>query len=150
MQSKRVHKIWAFVFVLCLSGCANGPLKQFGDVDMSASAVPMESILARPELYDGKPVRVIGVADFDFGFEGESAIFPSTENLAHHTFSGIGVGSLGPGVKGSERGLEQLTGKFVLVEGIFHKSVQEPGSICLRGCWPAGIISPLTRVAEWF
>lgn len=150
MQSKRVHKMWVFALVLCLSGCATDPPKQFGDVDMSASTVPLESILARPELYDGKSVRVIGVADFDFGFEGESAIFPSTEDLAHRTFSGIGVESFGLGVKGSERGLEQLTGKFVLVEGVFHKSTQSPGSICLRGCWPAGTISPLTRVAEWF
>jgi hypothetical protein len=106
-------------------------------------------LLGNPEEFDGKMVRVVGVAKFDFGFEGMSALYTSKDDLSHSSFSYVGIDSVAPILGDEKVGLEALTGTFVLVEGIFHMVPREWDRLCIGKCWPTGYLSNVSRVQAW-
>ena len=121
-----------------------------GIVNSGAQNVSVQELLGNPPLFDGKEVRVIGVGDFDLGFEGVSAIYASRDDLLHNTFSYISIGSLDPALDAYKTSIEDLSGKYVLVEGVFHAEPKYwSTTVCIGACSPAGHLSNVTRIQAW-
>ena len=138
----------ALIF-LTLVGCSTQPAHMFGNAETLAKDVSVQELLGSPDVFDGKEVRVIGVAKFDFRFEGVSALYTSKDDLSYGTFSLVGIASFDTELTKHKASFAKLTGKFVLVEGVFHAVPKNWGTVCIGTCWPAGYLSNVNRVQAW-
>lgn len=77
--------------------------------------VTMTQLLATPERYDGKLVRVKGVGNLEF--EG-NALYLSEQDWKHFTNAAVWI-NLGDEISYEEA--QKYNGKYVLVEGIFDQ-----------------------------
>jgi hypothetical protein len=117
--------------------------------------VTIPELLSRSDFFDGQPVRIIGVADFNFSFEEHPSIFLSKDDARFHTYNQISIRSLLPKLASSTAALKKLSGKFVLVEGIFHANLRQkigpssPLTICNNGCLEPGYLGEVGRVRLW-
>jgi hypothetical protein len=111
--------------------CTSLP-RTWGKVTLESHNVSVYELLGRPDYFDGQPVRVVGVAGFDFGYEGVSAIYGSVADL--------------------------LNGRFILVEGTFRSlerrrnpnAAETVVTVCIGvTCNVSGVIESVTRVSEW-
>ena len=135
--------------LLSLVACSTQPTRMFGSANTLAKDVSVQELLGSPNVFDGKEVRVIGVAKFDFGFEGVSALYTSKDDLAHSTFSYVGLATLDSKLFKYKASFEGLNGQFVLVEGVFHMVPKNWGTVCIGVCWPTGYLSNVNRVQAW-
>jgi hypothetical protein len=142
-------KLPAIFLTLAVTGCTSGLPRVYGYANQSAQEVSVQGLLGNPQEFDGKVVRVVGVAKFDFGFEGVSALYTSKDDLSHNSFGYIGIDSVAPILNGESVSLEALTGKFVLIEGVFHMVTRESHSVCIGKCWPTGYLSNVSRAQAW-
>ena len=78
--------------------------------------VSIIQLIANPEAYDGKLVRVEGVGNVEFEGNG---LFLHKEDWKYCVFRNALWLSFGP--EGHPQGAEGYNGKYVLVEGIFEK-----------------------------
>jgi hypothetical protein len=118
--------------------------------------VSVVELLGRPSEFDGQPVGVIGVASFDFGFEGVSALYATPDDEHHNTDALVRIGSLSPGLKAPPEELEKFTGKYVQIVGTFRarplkRIPQVPGQVvvCMGDCRTSGVLEDVTRVSFW-
>jgi hypothetical protein len=137
--------------------CTSLP-RTWGKVTLESHNVSVYELLGRPDYFDGQPVRVVGVAGFDFGYEGVSAIYGSVADLRHRTHTHIGLDGFAPDLRGAEQDLEQLNGRFILVEGTFRSlerrrnpnAAETVVTVCIGvTCNVSGVIESVTRVSEW-
>lgn len=140
-------KLLTIILLLAFAGCSSQPPRVYGVVNHLAQPVSVHELLGSPEAFDGKEVSVIGVAQFDFGF---SALYTSKDDLAHNTFSYVGIESLSTDLLNEKASLVKLTGKFVLVEGVFHMQPRAWNTICVGRCWPTGYLSNVHRAQAWY
>jgi hypothetical protein len=95
----------------------------------------MVELIARPEKFDGRRVRTIGYAHFEFE---ESALYLHEEDYAHAIFlNGVWL-DLGEGVSRAE-----CQNRYVVVEGTFRS-----GNRGHLGAW-SGAIQDVTRCGPW-
>lgn len=88
---------------------------------LQPSTVSMIQLIATPEKFDGKLVRVKGWIRLEFE---ESALYFSLADEQHvDANDALGIES----IKGIKRSREELNGKYVLVEGIF-RSIKDRGN----------------------
>ena len=99
--------------------------------------VSLIELIARPELYHGKRVRVIGVANFEF--EG-NALYVHADDLENHV-SNNGVWLAEPTYPVAR--LDTFSRRYALVEGTF--SATDRGHL---GMW-SGAITNTTRLQSW-
>ena len=92
-----------------------GQTLEVGDVTWDEFDVSMIQLIANPEKYDGKFVRVIGVGNIEF--EG-NCISLSKEDLKYRVGNSIWI-ELGKDFSYKE--VAQYNGEYVIVEGIFDK-----------------------------
>jgi hypothetical protein len=140
------------VVATLLAGCASTDFDQIGsDPDYSIDVSPYQ-LLAAPEKYDGRLISVMGVASFDFSFEGISFIYPTKDDYRYQTDSYIRLYTFSKELSAQRATLSQLNGRFILVAGIFHAQAipdpTPPGQIgCLwPGCNGGGYISEIRYV----
>ena len=145
-----------FVITLFLSGCSTAPTSFFRDARTEIHDVSVQELLGRPSEFDNQPIRVIGVAGFNFGFEGFARVYTTVEDQRHLTNSFIKLGDFSPSLRGSEKDIERLNGNFVVVEGVFHakplqRIPQSPGYrvLCMGECTTSGTIADVTRISLW-
>lgn len=100
--------------------------------------VTMTQLLATPEKYDGKLIRVIGVGNLEF--EGD-CLSPSKEDYAYYTLNSIWI-ELGR-LDISYEEAQKYNGKYVIVEGIFDKD--DRGHMDMF----CGSIKKITRYDLW-
>lgn len=160
------RKLFVLLFSAMLMGCGlesavrAGPIHQqqigWGTRLQEVHDVSVIELLGRPSEFDGQPVRVIGVAQFDLGFEGSSAVYASTEDQRHVTHSFVGIASFSPGLAAPRGELEKLTGRFVLIEGIFrarplYRIPRVPGSttVCVGDCGTGGTLEDVSYIGLW-
>lgn len=79
--------------------------------------VTIIQLLASPEKYDGKRVRVIAVGNLEFEGDG---LYLGKEDLLYYTGNCIWLDFVGNTIIPYEE-IKQYNGKYVIVEGIFHK-----------------------------
>ncbi len=121
MKSKKW--ILALVFsVLALSiliflVCGGLKLFQKPTVDSHVYDVTLIQLIATPERYDGKLVRVIGVGNLEFEGDG---LYLGKEDFLYRTRNCIWLDIYGNPVIPYEES-KQYNGKYVLVEGTFDK-----------------------------
>jgi len=113
----------------------------YGEADQSAKSVSLVSLIANPEAYDGKSVRVIGA--FQLAFEGNQLCLHKAD-LIHGLSSNClwiepNLAKLGV----SYAKLAEFNGKYVLVEGTFVQ-----GNHGHMGMF-SGAITPIWRVTLW-
>ena len=113
-------------------------------------------LLAAPERYDGRPVRVIGVVRFSFDYESRSGVYATTDDYRHRTDGVIDIGSIEPIIATDERSLSRMNGTYAVIEGVFRAKPPIPlpakdGSIavCAGKCWGGGTIERVSRVSSW-
>ncbi len=125
---------------LALSFAANaaGPRVDFGEPNRSVEDVSLVALIATPEKYAGKAVRVVGA--FRLEFEGNDLCL-SKADLDHYITKNcvwleLDSKTLGP----KSREIAGLNGQFVLVEGIF--SSKEKGHMGMN----SGAVTGIWRV----
>ena len=101
----------------------------------------LEELIARPELYDGKRVRVIGFVNFEF--EG-NALYISKEDW-QRSIARNGLWIDPPQRFETDSGPSKIqpNQRYVLVEGTFN--ARNPGHL---GMW-SGAIERVTRLDPW-
>ena len=87
----------------------------YGYVDHTSIKVSIIELIAVPEKYDGKMVRVIGVVQIEHEY---NAIHLSTEDWKYMT-NAIWIDPDYEKLEATEEDLAKLNGKMVLIEGIF-------------------------------
>ena len=97
--------------------------------------VSLIHILQNPDLYDGKPVRVVGYAAVRFEAQ---ALYVSEQDARN----AVTKNALWLDVQVTEP-MRKLNDKFVLVEGVFSKS--ELGHLRMY----SGTIKQVTRLEAW-
>jgi hypothetical protein len=70
-----MQRLLALILAIAIGGCSTQGVRSYGTVSSKAQNVSVQELLGNPRLFDGKEVRVVGVGDFDLGFEGVSAIY---------------------------------------------------------------------------
>lgn len=143
------------LLLLGLSACTNRSVS-IGQARLEVHEVSVQELLGNAEFFDQQPVRVIGVARIDFSFEAVSALYTSKADMAHRTYSYVGLGDFNAELTKDKELLESLTGQFILVEGIFITSHRTPidteddeMKICFGGCGASGYISQINRIDTW-
>jgi hypothetical protein len=118
---------------------------------VEARFVSVYALLGDPDRFDGKVVRVIGVASFDSGFEGEWRLYPTADDHEHRTGSGIWIGSLAPTLEAHKKDFDSLTGKYVIVEGLFKffPAHEPPAGASCVGCNDAYTLQEVSHAEEW-
>jgi len=139
-----MKQLLLLLLIAFLPACASIPKPNYpawGRVDNRAESASLVALIARPEAYADRPVRVIGA--FRLEFEGD-AICLHSEDLAKRVSDNCLWMSLDMVALGTSRAeLEKLNGKHVLLEGIF--SAEHRGHF---GMYP-GAIRDIWRVSEW-
>ena len=139
--------------LLAIAGWAVAGQVPLPDSEARADAreVSMYSLLGNPERFDGKVVRVIGVAYFRSGFEGRWLLYPTPDDEAHSTGAGIEIGNLIPTLTEHRERFDSLTGKYVIVEGVFKFSParEPPSGMSCSGCDDSFTIQDVSRLEEW-
>lgn len=114
----------------------------FGRVDHSLELVSLISVVSSPEKYDGKGVRLIGA--FRLEFESDTLCLHQEDLTQGLPQNCVGI-SLDPVSLGTDlKTLEKFNGKYVLVEGTFHKSRQHE-----FGDFFVGAVKNISRVTLW-
>ena len=134
-----------------LAGCASSP----GESDnVGYRQVSVSALLTRAGEFDGEPVRVLGVARFANGDKRPPALYASSDDERRSTDNFVEIGSLSPALSAAAGTLDNLTGKPVVIEGIFHarllnKVPQKPGVVfsCVGDCRTSGVLEDITRVS---
>jgi len=113
----------------------------YGKANPKCSGVSLIQLIANPDEYHGKLVRVVGVTNIEF--EGNQ-IFTSKEHykysiLMNALWINLDLDILG--VKEDE--LKNYNGKYVLIEGIFNKN--ETGHMGMN----SGSIDKISRFDLW-
>lgn len=129
---------------LILASCGSySNQSSFGEINNSAFDVSVINLIATPEQYSGKIIRVSGVMILEY--EGD-AIYLSKADADHHvTKNGLSLqidyAKLGfPDKKPSDseqlelvlsksKALKNMIGKYVFIEGIFDKDIRGHGGL---------------------
>jgi len=135
-------KIALMIVAVLLVGCVQPQQQQQPRPPASARhavdhlfSVSIIDLIANPEQYDGKPVRVMGFAHFEF--EGE-AIYLHREDFDQGlTSNGIWLDT------GDKGGPAELSDQYLIVEGTFVAAGR--GHL---GMW-SGEIGKITRMEPW-
>lgn len=153
----RFKIISAAVILLLFAACShNADQHDFGQVNNGAEDVSIVNLIATPERYSGKVIRVDGVMVLQF--EGD-AIYLSKADAENHVFKNsislqvdypkLGIPEKEPSeleqrkqMLAKANSLKNMIGKYVLIEGVFDKNVR--GHLGLS----SGSIS-VTRIAHF-
>jgi hypothetical protein len=113
----------------------------YGVADSHAVSVSIINLIATPDLYHNKIIRVIGVGHLEFE---ANVLCLSTEDIKH----GISKNCLWvtpnlPSIGASQEELSNFNGGYVLIEGTFNKNRE--GHMGLN----SGSIDNVTRYQNW-
>ncbi|MFC1524344.1 hypothetical protein ACFL6N_06095 [Thermodesulfobacteriota bacterium] len=113
----------------------------FGAVNHETINTSLINLIATPDKFHGKIVRVIGVSNIEFEGNG---IYLSKEHLINRVTKNALWLSLNFKIIGkSEEELSKYNGQYVLVEGVFNKD--DKGHMGLK----SGSINNVTRFMPW-
>ncbi|MCP3875093.1 MAG: hypothetical protein GY699_18315 [Desulfobacteraceae bacterium] len=92
----------------------------FGEANHDAISVSLINLIATPEKYHDKTIRVIGVSNI--AFEGNS-IYLSKEHWANFVMkNAIWITPNYKAIGKTEKELSEFNGRYVLIEGVFNKN----------------------------
>ena len=116
-----MKKLLILVFII-LAACQTR-YPDFGVPNQKAIDVSLVNLIATPDIYHEKIVRVIGV--FRLRFEG-NALFLSQDDYKHNIHkNSIWISPDLKALKSDLSTLQQLNGQYVLIEGTFDKNKTE-------------------------
>ena len=137
MNKRKKTILTSILFWLLLSG-----FNEYGKPNQDAIDLSLINLIATPEKYHNKPVRVIGVANLEFE---SHKLYINKEDRTYSVFksavclAGIDLEAIGK----SEKEILALNGKHVLVEGVFNKD--RNGHFGMS----SGCIINITRFMPW-
>lgn len=130
------------IFILCLSACSKAGDLNIGSgenpADQNALDISIINLIATPEKYHGKVVRVIGIGNLEF--EG-NAVYLSRDDYKYVSSNGLWIELGGRSTPYDEA--KKFNGKYVIIEGTFDKD--DTGHF---GMW-SGSIKKVTRYELW-
>ena len=139
---KRITLCILIVLIILLSSCStpNVPDNSSGQnpANQNALDVSIINLIATPEKYHGKIVRVIGVGNLEF--EG-NAIYLSRDDYKYVSNNGLWIELGGSATPYDEA--KKFNGKYVIIEGTFDKN--DKGHFDM---W-SGSIKEITRYELW-
>lgn len=132
-----------FLPLLLLAGCAStgDSYKNWGAVGDSVESVSLVALIARPELYEGRSVRVIGA--FRLEFEGDAVCLHSEDIVKRISDNCLWVSLDYAKLNANPEELEALSGGHALLEGTFTS--KRRGHFGMY----SGSIENIWRVARW-
>ena len=93
-------------------------LPAYGNVSKSATEVSLINLIATPEKYDGKSVRVVGVGNINFESNG---LYLSEEDYKKCvTKNAVWLDIDEKKLSAAYADLKQLNGNHILIEGVFN------------------------------
>lgn len=129
--------------LLLLTGCAStgDSYRNWGAVGDSVERVSLVALIARPELYEGKAVRVIGA--FRLEFEGNAVCLHSEDIEKGISNNCLWISLDMAKVNANPEELKALNGGHALLEGTFTS--RHRGHFGMY----SGSIENIWRVARW-
>ncbi len=113
----------------------------FGDANQDPAGVSIINLIAQPEKYHGRLVRVIGVSFIEFESNG---LYLSKEHLINRvTKNALWMSLDWESIGKTEKELSEYNGQYILVEGIFDK--EDLGHMGLK----SGAIKKIKRFMPW-
>jgi hypothetical protein len=110
-------------------------------VNDNIKSVSLMQLIVNPEKYHGELVRVIGVSRIEF--EGDSVWF-TKEHYKHNAYmNSLWIEPDYDALGATRQQLEQLNGKYVLMEGVFNKD--NHGHLGMY----SGALEKITRFQLW-
>lgn len=129
------------IVVLVGSALVAGICLAFGTVNRKVTTVSLIQLIANPDKYHGKPVRVIGVARIEF--EGNGIWF-TKEHYKHRVYkNSLWIEPDYKALGATPKQLKEFNGKYVLMEGIFNKD--DKGHMGMN----SGALEKVTRYDLW-
>jgi len=104
-------------------------------------SVSLVRLIANPDKYHNRKVRIIGVAHLEFETNGVYLTKEHCEERIHK--NGLWIESDYEALKTTEDKLASYNGKYVLMEGVFDKNCT--GHF---GMWSGGLVK-ISRYDEW-
>jgi hypothetical protein len=118
-----------------------------------AHELSLEELVGNAALFSGQPVRLIGVADLSVEFEARPKLYFSREAFSRRTYQYVDVEFSDVWVANYGVPLEGMTGKYVIIEGIFSYEPPERfqasdgGVICVPSCPTNGWLHDINFVS---
>jgi len=141
-MNKKIIAGVLLIFIIYFSACSNVDDPHIGSgenpADQNALDLSIINLIATPEKYHGKVVRVIGVGNLEF--EG-NAVYLSREDFKYVSNNGLWI-ELGEKATPYNEA-KKFNGKYVIIEGTFDKN--DTGHF---GMW-SGSIKKITRYELW-
>jgi hypothetical protein len=126
--------------------------QSLGTARPAAHEVSIEELLGSARVFDGQPVRLIGVADLSVEFEARPKLYFSREAFTSRTYQYLDVHFSDDWAQ-YEKELEAFDGHYVIIEGIFHYEppseidvADERGQICIPTCPTSGWLDDINFV----
>ena len=153
-----MNKLIAVIYIFVLSSCSSVERDyiDYGETLYASHKSSIYEILGNIDWYNKQPVSIRAVASFEFGYDGVSGIYATTEDYENWSYGWL-VLDLNNIPKDYYPSLTALNGKFVTIHGIFHsyerKKLPLPSenegliTICKGICGAAGYIEVI-RVIE--
>lgn len=140
MFKKIILSAVLLIFIVGLCSCTNTSANntELNPANQDALDISIINLIATPEKYHGKVVRVIGVGNLEF--EGD-AIYLSRDDYKYVSNNGLWI-ELGEKATSYDEA-KKLNGKYVIVEGTFDKN--DTGHM---GMW-SGSIKKISRYELW-
>lgn len=113
----------------------------YGNANQDAIYVSILNLIATPEKYDGKLVRVMGVGNIKF--EGNAIYLSKGDYKNSITKNALWVDPDYKSLQTTESELEKMNGKYVLIEGIFNSGKKGHFSLF------SGTIEKVSRYQSW-
>ncbi|MDX1455212.1 MAG: hypothetical protein R3217_07150 [Gammaproteobacteria bacterium] len=135
---------------------ASVPSVDLGQAELAPVVASMMEVLGNPEKFVGKRVRLIGVADFQFGIRSGSYLYFSSEHRFNWTNDAIRLVGLEEAFPNDLELLPQINAQWVVVEGVFHYNPPPEGdsegrdsrlAACVLSC--NGELHDVNRISLW-
>ena len=123
------------VFCVMAAGCGR---QSYGEPSQVAEGVSLLTLIANPEAYDGKHIRVVGVVNV--GFECDALYVSSEDYKVGITKNAVYLEFAQMTIDAPYDELKKLSGKHVVIEGVFDS--KENGHMGLY----SGTISDISRI----
>ena len=140
------------VLILLTSCAINRAPINLGAGAHKLPTVSFSELLGSADRHHGTRVRIVGVL-FASQLGDAPKIFMSKEHLLHYTNEALELPTIESDFPAQVDKLQDLHGRYVLLEGVFHRPNREhldgQSGVCV-GCPYLASLEDINRISEWF
>jgi len=136
MKTHALRLVVLFLAVCVMAAGCGG--RSYGKPSQDAEGVSLVALIANPDVYDGKHIRVVGIVHV--GFECDALYFSSEDYKMGITKNAVYLELTQMPIDVPYDELKKLNGRYVVIEGVFDS--KEKGHMGLY----SGTISDISRI----